>query len=244
MLPWLLWLPLAAVVLVAVVLAGRGTGGDVTPGPSRPRPSPTAGPTASPAAGPARLSAASARAVVRDVALLAADLPAGFGAGGAGDRRRDVTLAAGPRHQPCPRGGDGGRTDGRTDGRIDAGGDWRALVALGRERVAFASGDHRLRVVQEVVAYPPGGADRAVDALRRGVERCSRPVPAEPVQQPSTLALRVLLDRSAGAPRREVLLERSGEVVSLLQVEGPAGDLALELARTTGVRLLQALPGP
>jgi hypothetical protein len=110
------------------------------------------------------------------------------------------------------------------------------LVADGR---VYSAPGRRVRAV--VVSYQPGGADRALAGLRSVPRSCARPVPPRPVQQPATLAMRVsTTDPAAPGARREVVVLRRGDVLSLLEVDGPRSGLPLELARVLGARLLAA----
>jgi hypothetical protein len=108
------------------------------------------------------------------------------------------------------------------------------LVADGR---VYAAPGRRVQAV--VVAYRPGGADRALARLRAAPGSCARPVRPRPVQQPATLALRVRTsDLADPGGRREVVVLRRGEVLTLLEVDGPRSALPLALARVLGARLL------
>jgi hypothetical protein len=108
------------------------------------------------------------------------------------------------------------------------------LVADGR---VYAAPGWRVQAV--VVAYRPGGADRALARLRSAPPSCARPVRPQPVQQPATLAMRVSTNDPADPDaRREVVVLRRGDVLSLLAVDGPRSALPLGLARVLGARLL------
>jgi hypothetical protein len=109
----------------------------------------------------------------------------------------------------------------------------RQLVADGR---VYAAAGRRVRAV--VVAYRPGGVERALAGLRSVPPSCAHPVPPRPVQQPATLAMRVRTGHP-GHPsaRRELVVLRRGDILSLLEVDGPSSSLPLELARVLGARL-------
>ena len=158
---------------------------------------------------------------VQDIDLTQRDVPAGF---------REVTPRAASDLDP----GD----------RLDLCGipeppEERALAA---DRRAYVAADGR-RIRTEVVAYRHYGADRALSSLHALAATCARPVPPEPVEQPATLALRVRSPgRLPGGLMEQLFVERSGNVLVLLQVDAPQGPLPLELARVLSLRLESRLP--
>lgn len=103
-----------------------------------------------------------------------------------------------------------------------------------------------LRVRSEVVAYAPGNVERALAELRALPRSCARPVRPRPVQQPSTLALRVQLtdpaDQADASGRHELVVLRRGDVLSLVEVDGATPERTLGFARLLGARLLARLP--
>jgi len=207
------WVAAAALIVAAVVTADWGSGGPATPPPAR-----------------AAQRVTSAREV-QDIDLTPRDVPAGFG---------QVTPRASSDLDP----GD----------RLDLCGipeppEGRALAA---DRRAYVAADGR-RIRTEVVAYRHYGADRALASLQALAATCARPVPPAPVEQPATLAMRVRSPRpvadqpaaghrARGPLREELLVERRGNVLVLLQVDAPGGPLALDLARLVSLRLESRLP--
>jgi hypothetical protein len=185
----------------------------------------TAGWGNSPGTRPARTPAPDPASLVRKVDLDATDLSTGF---------REVTARDG--------------TDLDVGDRLALCG--AAVPAegfrLAAHRRAFVAPGHR-RIRTEVVAYRRGHGERALDELRDAAPTCARPVPPEPVEQPGTLALRVRgFDPVAGSVR-ELVVERRGDVIVLLEVDGRRGDvrrgrLALDLARVLSSRLESELP--
>jgi hypothetical protein len=158
---------------------------------------------------------------VQDLDLTPRDVPAGF---------REVTPRAASDLDP----GD----------RLDLCGipeppEERALAA---DRRAYVAADGR-RIRTEVVAYRHLGADRALASLHALAATCARPVPPEAVEQPATLALRVRTPHgyARGLPE-ELLVERRGNVLVVLQVDAVPGPLALDLARLVSLRLETRLP--
>ena len=105
-------------------------------------------------------------------------------------------------------------------------------------RMAFVTRDGR-RVRTEVAAYRPGGAERALEALRDSAPRCTNAVPPRlrDDEVPSTLALRATVDSDAGSRRREVAVLRSGDVLLVLEVDGNPPSLTLDLSRLLAARL-------
>lgn len=159
--------------------------------------------------------------VAQRVRLRARDLPAGFVPG-----RVDTRTVLDPR------------------ARLDLCG--AAYPSEGFRLVAhsagFAAADGR-RVGTRVIVYADGRAEQALAELRAAAPGCSRPVPPGPVEQPGTLALRVRstgsLNRSA---RHELVVERRGDVLVLLDTDRTTGRLTLDLARLLSGRLLSQLP--
>jgi hypothetical protein len=207
------WLVLAALVVAAVLGAGWHTGGTLAPGSADP----------SGAASPAgtSLSEAHAQRLARTVRLLPGDLPRGFLPDPAGpdttvDEETGLDLCA----ASFP--SDGSRLAARSEVFSDP---------VGR------------RVRTRVVVYRDGAAEQALAELRRAAPRCTRAVPPRPVQQPDTLALRVLSTGSLNrAARHELVVERRADVVVLLDTDRLSGATMLRLARTLGGRLVARLP--
>ena len=115
--------------------------------------------------------------------------------------------------------------------------------ALAADRRAYVAPDGR-RIRTEIVAYRHYGADRALASLQALAEACSsRPVPPGPGEQPATLAMSVRPPgRLPGALVEQLLVERRGNVLLVLQVDAPPGPLALNLARLLSLRLESRLP--
>lgn len=160
-----------------------------------------------------------AAALVRSLDLERRDLPVGFRAVTARD---GTDLDAGDRLELC------GAAVPSTAFRLAA------------HRGAFlASGGRRVRT--EIVAYRSGHIEPALAELRATAPRCTHAVSPDGVEQPSTLALDV---RSAapGAVRRELLVQRRGDVLTLLEVDQATGPLPLALSRVLGAHLLWRLP--
>jgi hypothetical protein len=206
------WVAFAALVAVAVGTAGWG--GTPSGGPARP-----SDPDRSPAA--VSMSRARAAAVIRDVDLVAGDLPAGFRrvpARGASD------LDVGDRLQLC------GAAVPSEGSRVAA------------HRAAFvARGGRRIRT--EVVVYRHDRVEGALARLRAAPASCAVPVRPEPVEQPATLALRVRLRNAAGRVLRdELVVERREDVLVLMEVDAPRGSVVLDLARVLSERLEARLP--
>lgn len=213
---------LGLVVLGACGVVAAGWDGGAVPTPERPGATPSPSSRAVPS-----MSAVGARVMVRAAVLRGSDLPARFAAGAV---HRAGSLAGRPSLDLC-----GASLPSER-------------FRLARHRVSFATADGRTRIRQEVVVYRHGYVDRALAELRAEAPLCSRPVPPEPVQQPGALALRVVVvgapsaARNAGRPRHEVLVERRGDVLSVVHVEGPRSPLTLEVARTVGRRLVALQP--
>lgn len=205
----LAWLPVAAVVVAAVLLAGWGAR---TP---REEPPPPA-PVRLPFADPTSLSGVEARSLVRDIRLAPRDLATDF-------ERVPAHTRAALHQQP------GADLCGAAY-PSDA-----FRLAMGVD--LFRADDGR-RVRTRVIAYGQGGAEQAVDELREAAPACSRAVRPSDVQQPGTLALRV---RSTGRPH-ELVVERRGDVVVLLETDRLDPAVTLDLARRLSVRLLSLQP--
>ncbi len=88
-----------------------------------------------------------------------------------------------------------------------------------------------------VVAYQHGYAERALAELAAAAPRCTRPVKPSTRQQPDLLALRLRATGPGGVVRHDLVVERRGDVLSLLEVDGRQGYLTLALARGLGKRL-------
>lgn len=115
---------------------------------------------------------------------------------------------------------------------------------LAANRVAFEAPGNRGRVVSLVVAYQPGHVDQALAELQRASARCARPVRPTAEEQPDLLAMRVRVTGAGGVPGHDVLVERRGEVLSLLEVDEGQGGLTLGIARGLGNRLESRQPVP
>jgi hypothetical protein len=211
--PVLSWVGLVVLLAVAVVSSGW----DRSPSSGRPEP-------ARPAAAARGATYAAAARVVQQAALRQRDLPAGFAQVTPRNRgERDALDYLDLCGAPAPGAGHRLATDGR---------------------VYVASGSS---VRTAVVAYRPGFAEQALTRLRNAPGSCARPVPPRPVQQPGTLALRVRLRfpvRPAGPQgRHELVVLRSGDVLSLVELDGTADGLTLRLARLLGARLQASTGG-
>lgn len=212
------WVGLVALLAAAVVTAGWGDGS--------PRPShqaslfPSASPSGSPAAPPTSLSFAEAHSVTRNAALHAGDLPPDF------SRVGDVYGLTTASLRLC------GARFGSEHYRLAA------------HRVTYRDGSRSgvSRVENVVVAYERGHADQALAELEAAAARCTRPVRPSAREQPDTLALRVRRTGSTATVRRDLVVERRGDVLSLIRVDGRQGYLTLDLARRLGNRLEVQLP--
>jgi hypothetical protein len=113
---------------------------------------------------------------------------------------------------------------------------------LAADRRAYVATDGR-RIRTEVVAYRHLGADRALTSMHALAAVCARPVPPGPEEQPATLAIRVRSPgRLPGGLVEQLFVERSGNVLVVLQIDAPPGPLALDLARLVSLRLESRLP--
>ncbi len=204
------WLGVIALLVAAVVTAGWGAGPTGGP-PSRRTPTPSS----TPVVGPTSLSAAEAHSLVRNLALARRDLPTGFTPGG----RRDGYRLSMPSLDLC-----GSRFESER-------------FRLAARRVTFGSPTGRGRIHHVVVAYEHGYAEQALAELEAAAPRCSRVVRPGRQEQPDTLALRVRTTPRAGLVRHDLVVERRGDVLSLLQVDARQGYLTLALARRLGNRL-------
>jgi hypothetical protein len=201
-------------VLLAVALVSAGWGGATPPSDPHARRPVTQDPAAY----------VVAAHVVQQAALRRRDLPAGFAQVAPRNRgERDALDYLDLCGAPAP----GAEHRLATDGRIYAG--------AGRS------------VRTTVVAYRPGFAEQALARLRDAPQSCARPVPPRPVQQPGTLALRVRLgfpvQRAGPRGRHELVVLRSGDVLSLVELDGTAEGLTLRLARLLGARLQASTGG-
>ena len=211
------WLGAAALVIAAVVTAGWGDGAPV---PQTPRPS-TPTPTSRPAPSPTSLSASEAQSLVHNAVLMGDDLPDDFiSAPG----RLSGYLLRVPSLRLC------GSSFGSEDFR------------LATHRVAFRSRAGEGQVENVVIAYEHGYAGQALAELEAAAPRCTSPVRPGPQEQPDTLVLRVRDKGSHGQVRHDLVVERRGDVLSLLRVDGRQGYLTLDLARRLGNRLESLLP--
>lgn len=210
------WLPVVGVVVAAVLLAGWGEGNSSL---EESAPAPT--PRLRPFADATSLSGAEAQSLVRNVRLEPRDLSADFAPVAVRSR---VALDEQPGGDLC--------------GAVYPSDAFRLAM---RSDAFRAEGGRRVRT--RVIAYERGRAEQAVGELRAAAPACTRPVPPEPVQQPGTLALRV---RSSGTPGRpggrELVVERRGDVVVLLDTERLPASTTLDLARRLSVRLVTLQP--
>lgn len=170
-----------------------------------------AAPSPSPAVTP--LSESRAQQVVRRAALRQSDLPPGFRASTSGSRSPVRGL----------------RLCGVT---IDS---WRSRLAS--HLVAFEAPGGAGGVISVVVAFQPGFAARAIDELEAAAPRCAVPVRPTAEMQPDLLALRVRVMGTRPRPPHDLLVERRGDVLSLLDVDDRLGRLTLPIARRLGNRL-------
>jgi hypothetical protein len=215
------WLGVVALVVAAVVTAGWGDGPG-SPQPSRDRSSfPSVTPSGTPVADPTSLSFAQAHSLTRNVVLPRRALPG------------DFVRVEGPH--------DGYRL---TSASLDlCGGSFESeSYRLAARRVTYRSRDRQSRVESVVVVYERGHADQALAELEATAPRCTRPVRPSAREQPDTLALRVRRTGPARTVRRDLVVERRGDVLALLQVDGRQGYLTLDLARRLGNRLEAQLP--
>jgi hypothetical protein len=114
--------------------------------------------------------------------------------------------------------------------------------SLAPDRRAYVAANGQ-RVRTEVVAYRRYGADRALASLQALAATCARPVPPGRGEQPATLAMRVRSpNRLPRGMSEQLLVERRGNVLVVLQVDAPPGPLALDLARLVSLRLETRLP--
>jgi hypothetical protein len=168
-------------------------------------------PTPSPAAKP--LSASEARRVVGDAVLMLGDLPRGFRQVRSGSGLSDPSLDL------CGVTFDSDR------------------FRLASHHVTFEALKAGARVTSVVVAFRPGFAARAIAELEATAPRCARPVRPSAQMQPDLLAVRVRVAGPRGAPRRDLLVERRGDVLSLLDIDDRLDRLTLPIARGLGNRL-------
>jgi hypothetical protein len=168
-------------------------------------------PTPSPDA--TALSASEAKRVVREATLVQGDLPGGFRmvASGSGLSRPSLDL--------CGLTFDSER------------------FRLASHRVVLEAPNGGGRITSVVVAFQPGYAARAIAELEATAPRCSRPVRPSAQMQPDLLALRVRVAGASGVPPHDLLVERRGDVLSLLDVDDRLGRLTLPIARGLGNRL-------
>lgn len=210
------WLAFAVLVGVAVATAGWGSsdeGLDVRHPPAS---------VATPSYGPTSLSSSEAQSLVHNIGLIRRDLPVALAPTRAGTRNQldeeaslDLCLASYPSES----------------------------FRLAAHSAAFVAADGR-RVRTRVIAYEHGRAKQALEELRDAAPLCTRAVRPEPVEQPGTLALRVWSVGSLNrAARHELVVERRGDVLVLLDTDRAGPSLTLNLARRLGVRLVSQLPG-
>ena len=104
-------------------------------------------------------------------------------------------------------------------------------------RGAFRTRDGR-RVRTEVAAYRPGGAGRAVRALQAAAPSCSRPVdPSAATSASVVLHVRLTRTSRSLAGPRDVVVQRRGDVVTVLEVDGRPARLAVDLSQVIDTRL-------
>jgi hypothetical protein len=170
-------------------------------------------PTAPPSHAAKQLSASEAKRVVRDAVLRLGDLPRDF---------RQVASGS-----------------GLTDPSLDLCGITfdSERFRLASHHMAFEAPDGGSRVASVVVAFQPGFAARAIAELEAGAARCATAVRPSAEMQPDLLAIRVRVRGSRDAPPHDLLVERRGDVLSLLDVDDRLGRLTLPVARGLGNRL-------
>ena len=193
--------------LVVAAVVTAGWGNGPKHAPTKPSP------TARPSEASTPLSAAEADKVVRRSTLRDRDLPRGFRQVTSGYRLSDPSLDL------C--------------GASFASERFR----LAAHRVTFRAPGDRGRVRNVVVAYQHGYAERALAELAAAAPRCTSPVKPSTRQQPDLLALRLRATGPGGVVRHDLVVERRGDVLSLLEVDGRQGYLTLALARGLGKRL-------
>jgi hypothetical protein len=208
------WLGIVALVVVAVVTAGWGDAPATSTRPDVPSPS------SSPTEDSVALTAAQAYRLVGRAALRRGDLPDGFAPvpDGPGDRLDAPSL------ELCGASFDSER------------------YRLATNTLVFAAPQGRGEVQNVVVVYQPGYAARALTELAAAAPRCTRSVPPGHLEQPDTLALRLRSTGPRGSVRHDLVVERRGDVLSLLRVDGRQGYLTLDLATRLGNRLEAQLP--
>jgi len=203
------WLGWVAFAAVVVVAVATAGWGNAT---SQPRRRLDPSPSASP---PSGLTAGAAVALVKKADLRSGDLPRTYlevVARGSSD------LDPGDRLHLC-----GGAIPSET-GRIAG------------HRRAYVAGEGR-RVRTEIAAYRPGGAEHALEQLRRIAPTCSKAVPPRADELPSAMALRVTIDSDGGSSRRELVVQRNGDLLSVLEVDGNPPSMTLDLSRLLAARL-------
>jgi hypothetical protein len=162
------------------------------------------------------LSAQAARRLIRNAALVRGDLPRGYRATSE-NRLLDPSLVL------C------GITFDNEGAR------------LATYHAAFlAPGGGHVRSV--VIAFQPDYAAWALSEIEAAAAICARPVRPSAEQQPDLLALRVRTIRREGPPRQDLVVERRGDVLSLLEVDDRLDRLTLPLARRLSRRLEARLP--
>jgi hypothetical protein len=92
------------------------------------------------------------------------------------------------------------------------------------------------------VAYEPGHVEQVLAELEAAARRCARPVKPTAEEQPDLLALRLRVPGAGGFPRHDLVVERRGDVLGLLEVDEQEGRLTLPLARGLGNRLESRQP--
>lgn len=166
------------------------------------------------------LSMAEANNVVHTSVLMRSDLPRGF------RRVSGRDGLAGPSLELC-----GATFDSES-------------FRLAAHRVAFEAPGNQGRVGSVVVAYKPGRVEQALAELEGAASRCARPVKPTAEEQPDLLAMRLRVTGATGIPRHDLVVERRGDVLSVLEVDERQGGLTLALARRLGNRLESRQPLP
>jgi hypothetical protein len=163
------------------------------------------------------VSAPAARRLIRDAALVQGDLPRGF-------RVTSEKRLSDPSLVLC------GITFDNEGAR------------LATYHASFLAPGGRGQVRSVVIAFQPDYAAWALSEIEAAAAICARPVRPSAEQQPDLLALRVRTIRREGPPRQDLVVERRGDVLSLLEVDARLDRLTLPLARLLSDRLEARLP--
>jgi hypothetical protein len=164
------------------------------------------------------MSLPEASSVVSGSTLVQSDLPEGFRPAVSDDPTSDPSLTL------C------GVTFDNEGARIAA------------HRVSFLAPRGRGQLRSVVVAFQRGYASWALSEIEAAAGICTRPVRPSAEQQPDLLALRVRTTARPGVPRHDLVVERRGDVLSLLDVDDRLDRLTLPLARRLSLRLEGRLP--